>query len=204
VVVVWLVLLALIGFILLLESTGEPPEKRQSESAGIAMFAFDEPELGSIEIVYQGRSAKLQRDHDGLWLLYDSSHRHGTTNADRLHDDKEAHHHADAEKAQELKQQVAVTARMRANRRIRPERPLEAYGLQKPQIMIAFYGRHDSQGSGSDPLAVLYVGDLLPDKFSYYAKREDGRELSLIPRYHVALILAATFGADQAPTLQPK
>ena len=87
--------------------------------------------------------------------------------------------------------------------RVRPEQDLKRYGLDNPQAIIAFYG---SQGKGveaSQLLDVLSVGDLLPTQYAYYAMRVGDTELSLIPRYYIALLLASVFGAEHAPAPLP-
>ena len=90
---------------------------------------------------------------------------------------------------------------MLADRRVQPEQSLDHYGLSNPPTMIAFYGRQGADAS--QPLAVLYIGNLLPTQYAYYAMRPGDRELSLIPRYYIALLLALAFGEDQAPTPLP-
>jgi hypothetical protein len=69
--------------------------------------------------------------------------------------------------------------------------------------MIAFYGRNGDRTDYARPLDVLYVGDLLPTDYAYYAMRDGDDQLSLIPRYQVALLLALAFGPDRAPTPLP-
>ena len=91
---------------------------------------------------------------------------------------------------------------MIVERRVKAERGLVSYGLEIPQIMIAFYGK----AAGDDVpsrLDVLYIGDLLPTEYTYYAKREGEGDLVLIPRHFVALLLALMYGADQAPSALP-
>ncbi len=194
---VWLVLLALVGAIVVADRTrifdSEPPPP----TAGTAVFQFTEADLGSVEVLYKGQFAALMRGPDGQWFQHDSSHSHSGAAAG---DDET--HGADPARAAVIAKQVSVTARMIADRRLKPERGLESYGLENPQIMIAFYGK----AAGDDVpgrLDVLYVGDLLPTQYNYYAKREGTGDLLLVPRHFVALLLALMYGADQAPTALP-
>jgi hypothetical protein len=100
-----------------------------------------------------------------------------------------------------MAERIDLMARMLADRRVKPAQSLDHYGLSNPQTMIAFYGRQGA--AAAQTLAVLYIGDLLPTRYAYYAMRPGDRELSLIPRYYIALLLALAFGEDQAPTPLP-
>lgn len=194
---IWLVLLALVGAIVVADRTrifdSDPPVRTSSVPA----FNFTEADLGSVEVLYKGKFAALMRDPDGQWFQHDSSHSHSgaAAGADEAHG-------ADPARAAAIAEQVSVTARMIVERSVKAERGLDAYGLENPQIMIAFYGR----AAGDDVpsrLDVLYVGDLLPTQYTYYAKREGGGDLLLIPRHFVALLLGLMYGADQAPSPLP-
>ncbi len=90
---------------------------------------------------------------------------------------------------------------MLADRRIKPEQSLDHYGLLNPQTIITFHSRIRTRDA--KPLAILHVGDLLPTQYAYYAMQPGDRELALIPRYYIALLLALAFGEDQAPTPLP-
>ena len=70
-------------------------------------------------------------------------------------------------------------------------------------MVFIFHGRRGGEADYSRPLSVLYVGDLEPTEFAYYAGREGDEEISLIPRYHISLLLTLTHGAEAAPSLQP-
>lgn len=198
---IWLVLLALVGAIVIADRTrifdSEPPPR----TAGTAVFQFTEADLGSVEVLYKGRFAALMRDPDGQWFQHDASHSHSGAAAGADSQASETHG-ADPARAAVIAKQVSVTARMIADRRVKPDRGLDSYGLENPQTMIAFYGK----AVGDDVpgrLDVLYVGDLLPTQYNYYAKREGEGDLLLIPRHFVALLLALMYGADQAPTALP-
>ena len=198
---VWLVLLALVGAIVVADRTRifdfEPPPR----TAGTSVFQFTEADLGSVEVLYKGQFAALMRDPGGQWFQHDASHSHSgaAVGADAPAGET---HGADPARAATIAEQVAVTARMIADRRVTPERGLESYGLDNPQTMIAFYGKAVGDDVPSR-LDVLYVGDLLPTQFTYYAKREGEGDLLLIPRHFVALLLRLMYGADQAPTPLP-
>ncbi len=199
--VIWLVLLALIGGIVVADRTrifdSDPPPPAGS----ISVFQFTEADLGSVEVLYKGQFAALMRDPGGQWFLHDANHCHGAAAAGADAPAGETHS-ADPARAAEIVEQLSVTARMTADRRVEPERGLESYGLDNPQTTFAFYGKAVGDDVPSR-LNVLYVGDLLPTEYTYYAKREGEDDLLLIPRYFVALLLALIYGEDQAPTPRP-
>ncbi|MHC4107764.1 MAG: hypothetical protein ACYSTY_06750 [Planctomycetota bacterium] len=165
------------------------------------MFRFGEPDLGAVNVIHEGRFAALMRDANGAWFQHDASHRHGGEGgaapapADQ--------HVADPERSAEITERMALTARMIADRRVQPERSLDAYGLVNPKTMIAFYGRAEDGADYARPLDVLYVGDLVPTEYAYYSMLGGDPELSLIPRFYVALLLGLVYGEDQAPTPLP-
>ena len=69
--------------------------------------------------------------------------------------------------------------------------------------MIAFYARAGNEADYGKLLDVLQVGDLAPDRYSYYVKLQSSRDIYLLPRYHVALLLAKLYGEENAPTALP-
>lgn len=199
--IVWSILALLLGVVVLHEATdlfapGPPPPP----TGTIPMFAFGEPDLGQVEIMYRGQSAALMRDPSGLWFQHGAGHRHTGADAAATPDDV---HAADPEQAAKIAEQLRVTTRMIADRRVEPEQGLDAYGLFDPEAVFLFYGRKGDQPDYSRPLDVLYVGDLLPTEYAYYTMRDGDDALFLIPRYQIALLLALVFGEDQAPSVLP-
>ena len=179
--IVWFVLTILLAVIILHEATDIFEPTPPTRAGRLPMFAFREPDLGRVQIIHQGRIATLKRDAAGTWL-----HRGA---------------HASRPSAAAIAERISLIARMLADRRVTPTQRLDHYGLDNPPTMIAFYERQAAQTS--KPLASLYIGDLLPTQYAYYAMQSGDRELSLIPRYYVALLLALAFGEDQAPTPLP-
>ena len=170
-------------------------------AGGRRMFVFGEGEVGAIDVLYWGRAGSLLRNSEGRWFQHRAGHRHGigatTPRPGELH-------RATPEAEIRIAKQVAITAAMTADRRIRPRRGLADYGLDKPAMVILFHGREDNEIGYKAPLAVLYVGDPDPTEFAYYARREGDEEISLIPRFQISLLVALTHGAGAAPTLEPK
>ena len=208
---IWLLLALLLGGVWLQQRADrrQPAVAEREAGSGHAMFDFSEADLSRIEVLYDGHHAELLRDRAGRWLLHDDSHRHAGADHDDAHrraatDRDGAHqpHRAGPTKAGTLAGQVALATRMRADQRLTPDRPLDAYGLTEPQAVVLFLG-HGTADGDAPLLAELRVGDLLPTRFSYYVQRSGSPELWLVPRYHVALLLAAVFGEDHAPTPLP-
>lgn len=202
---VWLLLAVLCAGIIVHEVTDifkpAPPQRTGRQP----MFAFHERELGRVEILHQGHAAALMRDATGAWFhhgaSHDHRHEHGSGPGEHHHASTQTPHAVDPIPSTAIAERIELTARMLADRRVPPKQSLDQYGLSNPQTMIAFYGRQGADAS--QPLAVLYVGDLLPTQYAYYTMRLGDRELSLVPRYYVALLLVLAFGEDQAPAPLP-
>ena len=45
---------------------------------------------------------------------------------------------------------------------------LDAYGLQNPEIIFPFYPHETDKPDSLEPLETLYVGDMLPSRYTYY------------------------------------
>jgi hypothetical protein len=204
--IVWLLFAVLLAGMLVHEVTSIFEPAPLPRTGRLPMFAFHEPELSRVEVRHQGSATALMRDATGAWFHHGASHghhhRHGGGQGDHDHATTNTLHAANPmPSSTAIAERIELMARMLADRRIKPEQSLDHYGLTNPQTMIAFYGRNEPDAS--QPLAVLYVGDLLPTQYAYYTMRPGDRELSLIPRYYIALLLALAFGEDQAPAPLP-
>jgi hypothetical protein len=204
--IVWLLFAILLAVVMVHEVTDIFEPAPPPHTGRLPMFAFHEPELSRVEVRHQGNATALMRDATGAWFHHSASHDHHHYHGGGHGD----HEHANAYNPQAaapipsstaIAERIELMARMLADRRVKPEQSLDHYGLTNPQTIIAFYGRKDADAA--QPLAVLYVGDLLPTQYAYYTMRPGDRELSLIPRYYIALLLALAFGEDQAPTPLP-
>ena len=225
---VWVLLLVAVAALVQMDRT--PTEQYDAHDHGpegldelpegrFPVFAFGEPEIGSVTVDWKGRHVDFARDADGRWVQasdpHDDAHGangHGHDAEGSVHDhgpdghwhDAEGHAHDPGDlktattDAAEIGEQFEISARMLADRALEPDRPLAEYGLEVPDIVFTFRDRLNG-----DPLAVLRVGDLLVTGYAYYTmlERRPGR-LLLIPRYQINLLLALAFG-DQAPSLVP-
>ena len=81
---------------------------------------------------------------------------------------------------------------------------LDTFGLKTPEIIVSFYPRGNGEPESLKPLEILYVGDMLPSEYTYYAMKDGDKEIYLIPRYFITMLLGVTFGTNQAPSLMPE
>ncbi len=201
---VWVLLL--VAVVALVQTERTPPDPHDAHDHGpeglddlpegrFPVFAFGEPEIGSVTVAWKSQHVDFERDPDGRWVQASHAHDHGA--------DGHTHHHggagSESPDAAQIAEQFEITARMLADRAINPDRPMVEYGLETPDILLTFRDRLNG-----DPLAILRVGDLLVTGYAYYTvlERRPNRIL-LIPRYQINLLLALAFG-DEAPSLVPE
>lgn len=199
--IVWLVFVVLLAGIMAHEFTDFFQSAPPPLTGRLPIFAFHESDLSRVDILHQGKITALMRDATGTWFHHGASHdhHHDHGRGDHRHDDTTTLHPDQlVPSSTVIAERISLIAGMLVDRRIKPEQSLDHYGLANPPTLIAFYGRH--REAGSQPLAKLYVGDLLPTQYAYYTMQPGDQELSLIPRYYIALLLALAFGEDQAPT----
>ncbi|MCY3855995.1 MAG: hypothetical protein OXF78_06845 [Rhodospirillales bacterium] len=207
---VWVLLL--VAVVALVQTERTPPQPHEGHDHGpeglddlpegrFPVFAFGEPDIGSVTVAWRSRHVDFERNPDGSWFQVSHAHDH-----DHGHDhgvDGHTHDHSgdrpDKPDVAQITEQFEITARMLADRAIKPDRRLVEYGLERPDIVLTFRDRLNG-----DPLAVLRVGDLLVTGYAYYTvlERRPNRIL-LIPRYQINLLLALAFG-DEAPSLVPE
>ena len=81
---------------------------------------------------------------------------------------------------------------------------LDTFGLETPKIIFSFYPRETKDPSSLKPLEILYAGDLLPSKYTYYTMKEGDSSIYLVPRYFITMLLTVAFGEDQVPSAMPE
>ena len=208
---VWILFVAVIGVIALLQFDGNPQDDKarhghdgrdDTDIAGrFRVFAFTEPQLGSVEVLYRGRRTEFVRDAAGEW--HESGNGQGQ-GADHGHSHGADGGHIQDGVPQTAVDQFALTARMLADRSITATQPLEAYGLVQPQATFVFHGRQpDGDIDRTGPLAVLHVGDLLTTQYAYYGMLQGEKRVLLLPRHQVSLLLGFVFGSEHAPPPLP-
>ena len=210
--------------------TKNPPPK----TGQLAMFTFSEQELGRIEIIFEGNSRTFTKDSNGNWLLLEGHHQHHEAHT---HSDEELgeHDHGKAISSSDIKQQIEITTRMIADRKMVVNKmnsfsdavvcvedtihthtttsraiatrddcvAIASWGLDNPATSLIFYPTQEEEKNFGKPLAILYVGDMLPSRYTYYTRKDGDDDVYLVPRYFIAMILAIAFGTDQVPSIRP-
>ena len=211
--------------------TKNPPPK----TGQLAMFTFSEQELGRIEIIFEGNSRTFTKDSNGNWLLLEDHHQHHEAHT---HSDEELgeHDHGKAVSSSDIKQQIEITTRMIADRKMVVNKinsfsdavvcvedtihthtttsraiatrddcvAIASRGLDNPATSLIFYPTQEEEKNFGKPLAILYVGDMLPSQYTYYTKKDGDNDVYLVPRYFIAMLLATAFGPDEVPSMRPE
>lgn len=141
-----------------LESSGE----RAKRLAGLLLPASIE-RIWAVEIVFEGKLHRFERDGAGNWLLHTGQHTHvGNSNA-HVADPAQAPIIAAAFAGLDQTQIEAVVARHLG------DADLDHYGLNRPELIALMYARDNSS-----PLARLAIGNMAGDGFTRYARLAGG------------------------------
>jgi Domain of unknown function (DUF4340) len=128
-------------------------------------------QIWAIEIVFQGKLHRLERDSAGNWLVHTGQHTHSANNDAHIADPDKARIIAAALAALDQTQIEAVVARHPG------DADLERYGLSRPEVIVLMYARDNSS-----PLIRLAIGNVSGDGFSRYA-RLSGRDIITVAAY---------------------
>jgi Domain of unknown function (DUF4340) len=120
-------------------------------------------QIWAIEIVFQGKLHRLERDSAGNWLVHTGQHTHSGNNDAHIADPDKARIIAAALAAIDQTQIESVVARHPG------EADLERYGLSRPEVIALMYAR-----DSSSPLVRLAIGNVSGDGFSRYARLSRG------------------------------
>ena len=162
-VVVWLVFVALVGAVVVIERAelmapeeddhghGGHEEHGEHEEDEVRML-MPAPlaELTALEIGFDGALHRFERDVDGVWFYH--THEPGAEPAEN-HE-----HQADAAFTQRIDLALAAFGRTRIERDFELARDAETYGIASPDMIILVYGSENPE-----PLAQYTIGDLAPD-----------------------------------------
>jgi hypothetical protein len=117
----------------------------------------------AIEIVFEGKLHRFERDGAGHWLLHVGQHTHAEHSDAHVADPARARIISTALAALDHTQIEAVIAHNPGNA------DLERYGLSRPVLIALMYPR-----DSSSPLARLAIGNMTGDGFSRYARLSAG------------------------------
>ena len=184
-VVVWLVFVALVGAVVVIERAelmapeedehghGGHEEHGEHEEDEVRML-MPAPlaELTALEVGFDGALHRFERDVDGVWFYH--THEPGAEPAEN-HE-----HRADAAFTQRIDLALAAFGRTRIERDFELARDAETYGIASPDMIILVYGSENPE-----PLAQYTIGDLAPDTFSRYVQAAGHDEVVTIPDYQI-------------------
>ena len=206
--------------------TKNPPPK----TGQLEMFTFTEQDLGRVEIIFRGRTSVLAKDSEGNWFVLDDRHSH---DGEHSHSAEElvGHDHGESDRSSEIKEQIEITTRMIADRKLKVSKvksfsdsvaciedtvhshtteirddcvAIASWGLENPATVFGFYPTEQEGVNSTQPLGMLYVGDMLPSQYTYYTKKDGDNDVYLVPRYFIAMLLATAFGPDEVPSMRPE
>jgi hypothetical protein len=192
-VAVWLLLLALVATILLIErpdlvGTSDPHAEHQSGERMLLPLPMDQ--IAGIEIAQRGTLYRFERDAAGSWFY----HAHGvdTTGTQGPHG-----HQADPAQAQLIEKALAGFGRTQMERELAIDTGTDPYGVTRPEMLILVYRADDPK-----PLGQYAVGDLAPDALSRYMLALGSPSVVTIANYQIdnlrGLIDAVAGQPDQA------
>lgn len=113
----------------------------------------------AVEIVFEGKLHRFERDGAGNWLLHVGQHMHAGNSDAHVADPARARIISAALAALDQTQIETVVARHPG------DADLERYGLSRPALIALMYPR-----DSSSPLARLAIGNMTGDGFSRYAR----------------------------------
>jgi hypothetical protein len=153
-VVVWLVLIALVISIVLIERhdrrVSEIPKTGRDERLLIPVAI---EELGAIEIAHNGTLHRFERDGTGAWFYHGV---HSAAQADHAHT-------SDPVAAARIEKAFAGLGRARMERQFPLNLQADEFGVTRPEMFIMVYLPKQLQ-----PLSRYAIGTVAPDKASRY------------------------------------
>ncbi len=175
-VVVWLVLVALVATIVLInrhdrvEMANAPAATRDQRM----LLPVAIGEIGAIEIAHNGTVHRFERDASGAWFY------HGVhSGAEQQHA-----HGSDPATAARIEKSLAGFGRTSMERQFPLNVQNDEFGVTRPEIFIMVYRPKEVQ-----PLARYAVGTVAPDKLSRYVLPVGSTNVVTIPEFHIDNLL---------------
>ena len=140
-----------------------PPDTASGDRISGLLLPASIDRVWAIEIVFEGKLHRFERDGAGNWLLHVGQHTH-TGNSDA--------HVADLTQARIIAAALAGLDQTHVEAVVAHhpgDADLERYGLSRPALIALMYAR-----DSSSPLARLAIGHMTGDGFSRYARMSDG------------------------------
>jgi len=140
-----------------------PPDTASGDRISGLLLPASIDRVWAIEIVFEGKLHRFERDGAGNWLLHVGQHTH-TGNSDA--------HVADLTQARIIAAALAGLDQTHVEAVVAHhpgDADLERYGLSRPALIALMYAR-----DSSSPLARLAIGHMTGDGFGCYARMSDG------------------------------
>jgi len=140
-----------------------PPDTASGDRISGLLLPASIDRVWAIEIVFEGKLHRFERDGAGNWLLHVGQHTH-TGNSDA--------HVADLTQARIIAAALAGLDQTHVEAVVAHhpgDADLERYGFSRPALIALMYAR-----DSSSPLARLAIGHMTGDGFSCYARMSDG------------------------------
>ena len=178
-IVVWLLLLALIAGIFLLQRHDNTKSNEEEPASGARMLLPGPlADIGLIEIAYNGAFHRFERDSSGAWFYHAHSPTGATANTNHAH-------------LTDAKLTPIIDKALRGFETARIERQFPAglrdaeYGVNAPGVFILVY----RQPSDSQPLMRYAVGNMASDGFSRYVLPTGAPNVVTIADYQIENLL---------------
>jgi len=183
---VWLVLVALVTAIVLIEHSDRATEANAPASARdermLIPVAIED--VGAIEVAHNGSLHRFERDTSGAWFY------HG------VHTGNEQQHAHTSDPATTTRIETALAGFGRA--RMERQFPLnvqnDEFGVTRPEIFIMVYRPRETQ-----PLSRYAVGVVAPDKYSRYVLPVGSTHVVTIPEFQIDNLLSLIQAVGSKP-----
>ncbi len=174
-VAVWLLLLALVGTILVIErralfGPSDPGGEQPSRDRMLLPVPLEQ--IAVIEIAQGGTLYRFERDAAGSWFY----HAHGVDPGTQ----GPHGHQADPAQAQLIAKRLGGFGRTHMERDLAFEPSADPYGVTRPEMLILIYRTDDPK-----PLGQYAVGDIAPDTLSRYVLALGSPSVVTIANYQI-------------------
>jgi hypothetical protein len=135
-------------------------------------------QIWAIEIAFEGKLHRLERDVIGNWFLHVGQHTHSGNSPGHVADPTQARTIANALEAFDQTQIESLVARHAS-----PEQ-VDRYGISRPVIIALIYAR-----DSSSPLARIEIGNVAADAFGRYVRLAATGDVVTIAGYESARLI---------------
>ena len=138
----------------------------------VMLLPFSVDDVGAFELSDAGSTHRFERDGTGAWYY------HGHADAPETPEPHD--YQADPAQSELIASALAAFGRTRIQRQVGTGLEGDAFGVAKPNMIIALYEAGQDQ-----PLVRYVVGDLEPDELRRYLLITDQDSIVTIPNYQI-------------------